>query len=132
MQVDWYLAPQRTSRVVPEATVCFEHVPVPRGEWLLDKEAWQQHDLSERISWLTGMLFVAFKIILRGGDPGFLEFLAGAYREVQETYRLGVLSVTNPASVTDIGAMLRQLAPFADDSQRRALRAVEALQRDLL
>ena len=38
-QVDWYLAPQRTSRIDPLWTLVYERVPLPRGEWQLDFSA---------------------------------------------------------------------------------------------
>lgn len=128
MQVDWYLAPQRTSRVVPQAAVVFERVAVPRGAWRLDTAAQQEEALAERVSWLTCMLFVAIKVIVRGEQLDVLGFLARAYRDVQETHRLDGLAITEPTSLPDVGMMLRQLAPYADGQQHRAIRAVDAFQ----
>jgi hypothetical protein len=131
MQVDWYLAPQRSSCVAPQAGLLIERVPVPRGEWQLDSEALQHRDLTERISWLIGMLFIAIKTIVRSGDATFLSFLEEAYREVRETYRLGAMSVTAPTSLAAVGEMLRQLTPYASEAQCRALLIVTAFQRAL-
>jgi hypothetical protein len=131
MQVDWYLAPQRSSRVAPQAGVLFERVPVPRGEWQLDSEALQHRDLTERISWLIGMLFIVIKTLVRGGDTSFLRFLGKAYREMQEQYGLGEMAVTEPTSLEAVGDMLQQLAPYADEAQCRALLIVTAFQRAL-
>jgi hypothetical protein len=126
IQVDWYLAPQRTSRVAHQATSIFERVAVPRGEWRLDSEARQQQDRARRINWLIGMLFIAIKTLLRGGDTRFLWFLGAAYRETQESYRLGEMPVTYPTSLATVGDMLRQLAPEADDAQRRTIQTLGA------
>ena len=130
VQVDWYLAPQQTSRVAHQAAVLFEHVPVPRGKWQLDSEALLQQDLTERISWLIGMIFIASKTLLRGDDVTLLRFLGEAYRDMQEQYGLGEMAVTEPTSLLAVGAMLRQLAPYADEAQYRALLAVEAFVRE--
>jgi hypothetical protein len=131
VQVDWYLAPQRTSRVARDTRRIFERVPVPRGEWLLDFNAEHQQSLAERIDWLIGMHFIAIKVLVRGRDAPFLRFLGEAYRAVQERYTLGEMAVTKPTSLAAVGHMLRQLAPCADDAQRRAILIVEAFARDL-
>jgi hypothetical protein len=131
MQVDWYLAPQRSSCVAPRVGVLFEHVSVPRGEWQLDSEALQEQDLTERISWLIGMLFIAIKTLVRGDDTTFLRFLGKAYREMQEQYGLGQLAVTDPMSLAAVKQMLRQLTPHADEAQLHALLAVEVFAREL-
>jgi hypothetical protein len=131
IQVDWYLAPQRTSHVALQASVLFEEVPVPRGEWQLDLDATADPRLSESISWLIAMLFIAIKALVRGEDTTFLRFLGKAYRETQVQYGLGAMAVTEPTSLEAVGDMLRQLAPHADDAQRRALLAVEAFAREL-
>jgi hypothetical protein len=131
VQVDWYLAPQQTSRVAHQAAVLFEHVPVPHGEWQLDSEVLQHQDLTERISWLIAMLFVAIKTLVRGNDTRFLRFLGEAYREVQEQYGLGEMAVMEPTSLLAVATMLRQLTSHADEAQYRALLAVEAFVREL-
>lgn len=79
LQVDWYLAPQQTSRVAPEAAVLFEDVPVPRGEWQLDHEATTEGNCRDSVNWLITMLFIAIKTLVRGDDVPFLRFLAGAH-----------------------------------------------------
>ena len=124
LTVDWSLAPQRTSRVSPGMTAVFERLPVTRGAWLLDHDARQEVSHFERVSWLTCMLFTCTKIVVRGQDDPFIGFLGQAYREVGRSYHLAGMRVTEPASLPNISTMLRQLDPFSDEHQRRALTAV--------
>lgn len=126
MMVDWSLAPQRTSRVPPGTAGVFEHIPVIRGAWLLDHEARQEVSLAERVSWLVCMLFISIKFVVRGGDSPFIGSLGQAYRNVGWSYQFTGMRVTEPTSLTNISTMLRQLEPFADEQQRRAITAVDA------
>jgi hypothetical protein len=107
-------------------TTVFERVAVPRGERLLDTAAQQEHSHDERMSWLTCMLFIAVKMVVRGKESPFLDFLEHAYREVRDAYRLDGLLVTDPASLAGVDAMLGQLVPHAQDRQRRAIDAIRA------
>lgn len=132
VQVDWYLAPQRTSRVAPEAAVCFEYVSVPRGEWQLDGDAFGEERLSDRVTWLIAMLFIASKKLMRDEDASFLRFVGEAYRDVLERQGLGQGEATDPMSLGTVVAMLQGLAPLCDPEQLRALLAVETYARGLV
>ncbi len=126
LTVDWSLAPQRTSRVSPGMTVVFERLPVTRGAWLLDHHARHEVSQSERVSWLICMLFTCTKFVVRGqGDP-FISFLGQAYRDVGRSCQFRRVRVTEPTSLSNISTMLRQLDPFSDERQRRAITAVDA------
>jgi hypothetical protein len=131
MHVDWYLALQHNSCVVRQASVLFEHVPVPRGEWQLDVDAASEPSLNDSISWLIAMLFIAIKFIVRGGDAAFLRCLGEAYHEVQARFGLRSLAITEPTSLGAVSDILRQLAPYADDAQCRALLAANAFDQEL-
>lgn len=125
MIVDWCLAPQRTSSVPPGAIVVFEHVSVPRGSSLQDREATQAVSRFERISWLICMLFAAIKVVARGDDEGFPAFLGQAYEDIGTSYTLDGFGATSPTSLGNIAAMVRQLRPFTDAQQESAITAIE-------
>ena len=80
VHVDWYLAPQRTSRIPRGAKVVFEDVDVSDGDWILDNQADQTDSLSKRIDWLICMLFIGVKMVARTDNDGFVTFLEGMYR----------------------------------------------------
>lgn len=132
VQVDWYLAPQQTSRVAPEAAVCFEYVPVPRGAWQLDGDAFGEERLSDRVNWLIAMLFIASKKLMRDEDASFLRFLGETYRDVLERHELGHGNATDPTSLDTVVALLQGLAPLSDPAQHRALLVVETYVRGLV
>lgn len=122
MQVDWYLAPQRTSHVASDTRAISETVPIPRGTWLLDSEAVAgDSSLKDSIDWLIAMLFIAIKKLDRGADAPFLAFLGEVYQAVQAEYALGEMSVTEPSSLAAVVALLHQLASFAATEQRHAI-----------
>jgi hypothetical protein len=125
MQVDWYLAPQSTSRVAPDALTKFEDWPVEQGEWRLDRSAQRDQTLRERVDWLVCMLFIGVKKVLRGRDRDFESFLARAYLEVGQQYGLVDLPPATPDSLRAIRGMLRPLSRYADTSQRRAISSVD-------
>jgi hypothetical protein len=131
LQVDWYLAPQASSRIGPSAHTVFAHAAVPAGDLPTDGDAEHVVSPSERISWLACMLFVAVKAVARGGSRDFLGFLGEAYRDVCEAYAFEGIAVTEPISLAAVGTMLRQLDRYADDRQRRALRAIDDFQREV-
>ena len=121
IQVDWYLAPQATSRVAPDALKVFEDAPVRIGEWCLDRSARSEQTLTERVDWLVCMLFVGAKKVLRGRDRNFEAFLARAYDEIGQQYDLADLPLGTPDSLRAIDDMLLSLKRYADTSQRRAI-----------
>jgi len=126
INVDWSLAPQRISRVPPGTTAVYEHIPVARGGWLLDHDARQAESLTERVSWFICMVFVTIKFVVRGEDTPLIDILGQAYHDAELRYQLAGMAVTDPRSLPNISAMLRQLEPFADGRQRRAIAAVDA------
>ena len=113
----------------------YEHVPVPRvahfGERQTDREAEQVYTRDERIDWLTGMLFVTIKMVVRGNDKGFFPLLERVYREFSTTYGFDEITVTSPTSLPNISIMLRQLLPYAQDNQRHAVEAIDAFIADV-
>ncbi len=131
IQVDWYLAPQQVSRVDPSSRTVFADVAVPLGALPTDSTAEHRESLAERVSWLICMLFIALKVVARGGSQAFLRFLADAYRDVRDTYGLEGFAVTEPVSFPAVGTMLHQLARYADVEKLRALQAVDDFQRQL-
>jgi len=135
MMVDWALAPQRPSSVVPPMKTVYERVPVLRVSHFsrrqIDSTAQPVFTLDERVTWLTCMLFVTIKMIVRGKDRGFLSFLEGGYRDVRDTYGLDGIAATSPTSLPNVSIMLRQLIPYARDEQRRAIEAIDAFLREL-
>jgi hypothetical protein len=135
MMVDWALAPQRTSSVVPPMKTVYEQVPVPRvahfSQRQIDSAAQPVYTLDERVTWLTCMLFVAIKMILRRKDLDFLPFLEEGYRDGRDTYRFDGIAVTRPTSLPNVSIMLRQLIPYARDEQRRAIEAIDSFLRQL-
>lgn len=102
VQVDWYLAPQHTSRVAPDAAVCFEYVPVPRGALKLDHDALREERLSDRVSWLIAMLFIASKKLMRDEDASFLRFLGEAYHDVLEQHGLEQEDTADPMLLSNV------------------------------
>jgi hypothetical protein len=125
-QVDWYLAPSRTSRVAPDATTIFEHRPIARGPWVLDHDAEDAAPPAGAVSWLISMLFVAIKQVVRGLGSPFPAFLGEAYRHAFAQHNWGEPPPAEPTSFAAIGALLQGLSPHAEAEQRRALAAVDA------
>lgn len=126
IQVDWYLAPQATSRVTGEALTVFEKFAVVRGEWRLDRSVRSEQTLRERVDWLVCMLCIGVKKVLRGRDREFEAFLARSYGEVGQQYGLANLTRRTPDSLTAIQEMLGLLMRYADAPQRRAISSIDA------
>ena len=68
IQCDYYLAPESTSVILPEARRLSGSQALPRGPWTLDKDAVVTEDRRERIDFLICMSFIGIKKVLRGDD----------------------------------------------------------------
>ncbi|CAN5733231.1 hypothetical protein BH23CHL2_BH23CHL2_04580 [soil metagenome] len=123
IQTDYYLAPESTSVILPEARHLSGKRSLPRGQWLLDTSAEVTEDLHERIDFLTCMSFIGIKKVLRG-DHDFLAFLDREYDRFRTTWDP---QVNFAAPTTDLGSLseqLRSLFPRANDRQAAAIQAV--------
>jgi predicted nucleotidyltransferase len=123
VQVDYYLAPETTSVVLPEARRLAGQHPLPRGQWILDATASASESVPERIDFLTCMSFIGVKKALRG-DRAFLSFLAREY----ERFRLSRVEagerLERTGELDDPSPILQALRHMANERQTAAIDAV--------
>jgi hypothetical protein len=123
-QVDFYLAPLRTSRVATDAATLFETTPIPRGAWILDVDARPTDSPSDRIDFLISMTFIGVKKLMRD-DRVFLTFLANACRDVARVGQLD-LDVGSIQTLQALRVATERLELYASPSQLAAIREIEA------
>lgn len=121
--VDYYLAPQSKSIILPEATVLYGDDSLPRGAWLLNQAATTPESLPERVAFLVCMAFIGVKKVLRR-DASFMDFLVTQYRRFIGEYQLGLEAIESGLDLATIERLLHQLSLVADPRQRRAIEEI--------
>ncbi len=123
IQVDYYLAPESTSVVLPEARWLAGSDRLPRGAWVLDSTAAVVEDRDERVDFLICMSFIGVKKALRGDRP-FLAFLDEQFERFSDDYTRIPQPAGDVALLARIEQRLLSLAASASTRQRTAIDAV--------
>jgi predicted nucleotidyltransferase len=125
IQTDYYLAPDSTSVILPEARHLYGDDSLPRGPWILDSTAEVVRDIYERVDFLICMSFIGIKKSLRG-DIVFLTFLSREYRRFWSTYRIEPIDVETLDDVLQLRSSLATLLGVSTARQSVAIAAVDA------
>jgi hypothetical protein len=120
LQVDYYFAPLRTSRVNENSLTLFENIAIPRGEWILDVGAQNTSTRSERLDFLILMTFIGIKKIARG-DEQFPRFLERVYDETAANDGLDLGGRAEIRTIGDLMKNLDRILPRASEGKELAI-----------
>jgi predicted nucleotidyltransferase len=123
IQADYYLAPESTSVILPEARWLSGNRSLPRGQWNLDLSAPVVEDTRERVDFLICMSFIGVKKVLRG-DGDFLSFLSRECERFRTTYDVDADPIDSTDDPEFLTRTLQSLHRRADERQVAAIQAV--------
>ncbi len=123
LQVDYYLCPMSSSRIVPGSTVLFERVKVERGEMLHDPKRVKK-EYSDKVSFVICMCFVAIKKIVRG-DAMFIDFLVKEYTDIKQRMFTELPEVANVNSTKTLKEVLENLHLVSTLEQQVGIRHIQ-------
>lgn len=124
--VDYYLSAESNTNIRPEAIFHHGSDELPRGEWILDRNAITQESLEETMNQTITMAFILTKAIIRGGwNTTHADYLRSLYKDIQRIKGKDLRSLPESSDFTFLNALLDSLDSDANDQQRLALSKIK-------
>ncbi len=134
LQIDYYLCPLSSSRIIPDSTVLFEKVSVQRGEMLQDPKR-VKRPFNNKVSFVICMCFVGIKKVVRK-DKAFIDFLVSEYSDIKARMFTELPTVSHTNSSETIKEILANLNRVATPEQQKGIKKIrefmEKVDKDLV
>ncbi|HAO64358.1 TPA: hypothetical protein DCQ44_00045, partial [Candidatus Taylorbacteria bacterium] len=105
IQVDYFLCPQSSSRIIPNSKILFEKTPIEKGAMIYDPKRIKK-DPGDKLNFVICMCFVGIKKVIRK-DPDFLNFLISEYNDMRARMFPELSVVENDDSFNTIKNILK-------------------------
>lgn len=124
--IDYFIS--RKSKVVigddfsSDALHIFGDDDLPRGKWVLDRDALDVSSLSTDINNICIMCFIGIKgVIRKWGEPGFTNFVKGIYSSIEKLSNKKLETLPEKLSFELIYKVFDNVYPLADKKQQVAI-----------
>lgn len=123
-QVDYYLAPQSKTHILPEAILLWGDDGIERGEWIMDISAKPKQSPAEKIDFLICLSFIGIKKVMRK-DKRFLDSLFSNYQQLKNHYSDQLEDIQSPYTLESINTLLDQLLKYSNNHQTSAIEKIK-------
>ncbi|MDO8498823.1 MAG: hypothetical protein Q7S44_03485 [bacterium] len=124
--VDFYLSKHSQTNIRPDAIFLHGTDEIPRGEWIMDKDAKTNETLEETMNQTITMAFILIKAIIRGGwNDTHANYLRALYQDVQRIAGKRPESLPDTSDFTFLNSLLDNLITDSDEKQKIALAKIK-------
>ncbi|MDO8610817.1 MAG: nucleotidyltransferase domain-containing protein [bacterium] len=121
--VDFYLSKKSQTNIRPESIFHYGFDELPRGEWILDKEAKLEENADFTLDFLICMLFIGIKMVVRKNKE-FLDFLFNTYKQAKLKYFHNMKDIENNYDIKTLINMINELSTQANPKQKHAIEKI--------
>lgn len=120
--VDFYLSKQSQTNIRPDAMFLHGTDELPRGEWIMDREAITHETLEETMNQTITMAFILIKAIVRGGwNETHANYLRSLYQDIQRISGSKLEALPDTSDFKFLNALLDNLVSGSNEKQKIAL-----------
>ncbi len=120
--VDYYLCPFSSSRVIQGSKILFEKKPIQIGE-IIPETKRTTRDISDRVTFLIGMCFIAIKKTVRGNKE-FIDFLVVEFKKNEKDFP-SFSTIPKEYNFETMRKMLITLNKVSNDEQGFAIEKIK-------
>lgn len=124
--VDYYFSPKSGNNIRTDAKVLYGDDSLPRGEWILQREdsPWSEEHVFDQA---LAMTFILNKAVIRGGwNETHADYIRSVYKDLAEISKKPLPPLPISADFVFINALFDNLAPFANERQKKAIEKLKA------
>lgn len=122
--VDFYLSKKSQTNIRPESIFHHGSDELPRGEWILDKEARSEENADFILDFLICMLFIGIKMVIRKNKE-FLDFLLSSYNQAKLKYFPNMKDIENNYDIETLNNMINELLSQTSPKQKHAIEKIK-------
>lgn len=122
--VDFYLSKKSQTNIRPESIFHYGSDELPRGEWILDKEAMSEESADFILDFLICMLFIGIKMVVRKNTE-FLDFLLNTYYQAKLKYFYNMKDIKNNYDMETLINILNELSSQSNPKQKYAIEKIK-------
>jgi len=119
IRVDFYLCPESSSRILPNAKVLFDEVEVPEGN-IIPETKRTPRDFSDGVTFLISMCFNTIKNVVRD-KPERIDFILDEFNKKYEEKLGKEYNIPNKNSFSTIRTLLTALEENSNEAQKNAI-----------
>lgn len=124
--VDYYLAPKSGSNIRQDAKHIYGEDTLPRGEWILDREAVGKWTPEHVYDQMLAMSYIMNKAIVRGGwNIDMAKYLKDLYKDYQEITNITLPTLPESADFKFIETLYKIILPYGNENQQKAVKKLK-------
>lgn len=125
--VDFYLSPKSGNNVRTDAKLLYGDDSLPRGEWILNRDAKGAWSADHVFDQALAMTFILNKAIIRGGwNETHAEYIRSVYKDFGEITNQILPPLPKSADFVFINTIFDNLTPYANERQRKAIEKLKS------
>lgn len=124
--VDYYFAPKSGIIIREDAKHIYGDDTLPRGEWILDKEAVGKWTAEHVYDQILAMSYIMNKAIVRGGwNIDMAKYLRQLYKDYQEITHLSLPPLLESDDFEFIEELYKNILPYGTKTQQKAVKQLD-------
>lgn len=123
--VDYYFSKKSNTVIRTDAKFLYGDDSLPRGEWVMDREAIEPDSLEIQLDSITFMTYIAVKgVIRKWPEPTFTNFVKHIYKDIESLSNQKLTPLPEKLSFEFVYAVFDNVYHLATEKQQKAINKI--------